>query len=144
MAKRSGDVEHIVVHCTATRPSQDIGLTDIDAWHRHRGFLGCGYHLIIKRDGTVEHGRGLDEVGAHARGFNHNSIAVALVGGVTEEDVNVPENNFTDNQFTSLREVLTELKEAYQSAQILGHRDLPNVNKACPSFDVQEWLDSWD
>ena len=28
----------------------------------------------------------------------------------------------------------------YAGAQVIGHRDLPNVNKACPSFDVKEWL----
>ena len=25
-------------------------------------------------------------------------------------------------------------------AEILGHRDLPNVHKDCPSFDVKRWL----
>jgi len=142
MAKRSGEVEQIVVHCTATRPSQNIGVADIDAWHRHRGFLGCGYHIIIKRDGTIEHGRELDEVGAHARGFNHSSLSVALVGGVTEDDVKKSEMNFTDIQFTVLREVLTELTTAHPTAQVLGHRDLPNVQKDCPSFDVKKWLNS--
>ncbi len=142
MAKRSGDVDYLVVHCTATRPSQDIGLSDIDAWHRHRGFLGCGYHVIIRRDGTVEHGRAMDEVGAHARGFNHNSISVAMVGGVTEHDVKEAECNFTDIQFAVLRETLNELEAAHPNAQTLGHRDLPKVTKACPAFDVKAWRES--
>ena len=139
MAKRN-KTDYIIVHCTATRPSMDIGLTEVDAWHRHRGFFGCGYQLIIRRDGIVENGRTLDDVGAHAKGYNHNSIGIALVGGVTEDDVNISENNFTDIQFDVLADVITTLQLSYGDLEVLGHRDLPDVNKDCPAFDVREWL----
>jgi len=139
MANRSS-TDYIVIHCTATKPSMDIGFTEVDAWHRHRGFLGCGYQIIIKRDGTLEEGRPIDAVGAHARGFNHKSIGIALVGGVTEDDVKVSENNFTPEQFSTLADVVTTLQLTYPTAEVLGHRDLPDVQKDCPSFDVREWL----
>ena len=36
------DTKFIVVHCSATRPSQDIGAKEIDRWHRERGFMKIG------------------------------------------------------------------------------------------------------
>jgi len=139
MAKRSS-TELIVIHCTATRPSQDVGRDELDAWHRHKGWFGIGYHFVIRRDGTLELGRDEEKAGAHARGFNHNSVAVALVGGCAEDDIKVAENNFTTAQFDSLEELIKELQINYPDAKVLGHSDLEGVTKECPSFDVRDWL----
>ena len=43
--------DYIIIHCTATRPSQDIGFEEVNNWHRARGWIGCGYHFIIRRNG---------------------------------------------------------------------------------------------
>lgn len=146
------DVRYLVVHCSATPPNMDIGRKEIDLWHRQRSFFMIGYHLVIRRDGTVETGRPIDQPGAHAVGFNDVSRAVCLVGGVKADDKNkngkiedgelVPENNFTPAQFAALEKVLREWKQAFPLAQVVGHRDLPSKHaqlKACPSFDVQAW-----
>lgn len=110
--------------------------------HRQRGFFEIGYHKVIGRDGLIENGRPLDRQGAHAAGYNHLSVGVCLIGGVSERDIAIPENNFTPEQFESLRAVLSELKGKFPGARICGHRDLPKVAKACPSFDIGEWLES--
>jgi len=138
MAKRSS-TELIVIHCTATRPSMDVGRVEVDAWHRHRGFLGIGYHYLIRQNGLLEEGRDSEQVGAHARGFNATSISVAMVGGVTEKDVTISEDNFTDEQWVTLKALIERLTELYPDAEVLGHRDLPNVSKDCPAFDVKTW-----
>lgn len=127
----------IVVHCAATRPSMDIGLREIRQWHRQRGFLDVGYHLIIRRDGTVEHGRDLGVVGAHVQGHNSTSVGVCLVGGV--DDAMRPEDNFTVPQQAVLYDTLKDLKRTYPGARIVGHNEL-DAGKACPSFNVQDWL----
>jgi N-acetylmuramoyl-L-alanine amidase len=132
------DVDHIVIHCSATRESQDIGAADIDRWHRQRGFLKIGYHYVIRRNGDVEVGRPLDEPGAHARGWNHRSIGICLAGGVMPNG-RTPEDNFTVAQWDALDRTLKYLRYKFPQADIVGHRDLPGVNKACPSFDVAEW-----
>lgn len=126
----------IVVHCSATKPDMDIGVTEIDHWHKRRGWLGIGYHAVIRRDGTLEWGRHPSESGAHAKGHNKNSIAICLIGGVDEN--NDPEDNFTQSQMQSLEAILDVYQRAYPDADIVGHRDLSD--KACPSFDVKEWL----
>ena len=133
----SREVNLIVVHCSATNPNMDIGAHEIRSWHiNDNGWSDIGYHNVIRRDGTLEHGRDLAESGAHAKGYNANSIGVCLIGGVDIE--NNPANNFTDKQFATLRGYLDTMAEIFD-ANILGHRDLPNVNKACPSFDVRDW-----
>lgn len=107
--------------------------------HRKRKFLDIGYHYVIRRDGSLETGRPPLTTGAHAKGFNKNSIGVCMVGGVSEEGE--PENNFTYSQFTTLKSLLNLLpKLTSNKVEILGHRDLPDVAKECPCFDVKEWL----
>ncbi len=66
------ETKYIVIHCSQTRPSQNIGAKEIDRWHRERGWLKIGYGKVIKRDGTVEQGRGDDEIQAHVKGYNQH------------------------------------------------------------------------
>lgn len=129
---------YIVIHCSATRPSQDIDAKEIDHWHRSRGFLKIGYHFVIKRDGTVETGRDLEAVGAHVKTLNRESIGICMVGGVTEKDHTVPENNFTEDQWVSLYTLVQDMMGEYPMAKVIGHNEVSS--KACPSFDVQDWL----
>ena len=132
-------VEYMVVQCAATRPSMDVGVKEIKRWHLQRGFFDVGYHYVIRRDGTVEKGRPDDQPGAHVSGFNSRSLGICMVGGVTEKDVNKAEDNFTEAQWASLKEVLTKLRGTFPKAAIVGHRDLAR-GKACPSFDVKTKL----
>jgi N-acetylmuramoyl-L-alanine amidase len=133
-------VKFLVVHCSATPASMDIGAREIDRWHRAKGWTMIGYHFVIRRNGSVEVGRRIDQVGAHAAGFNSRSLGLCLVGGLSE-DGRTAVDNFTAIQKTMLRTRLNMLKSAgYKHAEVLGHRDLPNVHKDCPSFDVRSWF----
>lgn len=144
------DVRYLVVHCAATSANLDIGAKEIDRWHRERGFFSIGYHYVIRRNGTVEDGRPLDQPGAHVRQYNSISLGVCLVGGVDGVDKNadgritadewVPQANFTPEQIYMLRIVLDEWKVKWPNAEIVGHRDLDS-GKACPSFNVKKWLE---
>lgn len=132
-------VDYLVIHCSATKDTQDIGAAEIRKWHRERGWFDIGYHYVIRRDGTVEKGRPDTQPGAHARGFNHVSLGICLVGGVAD-DGKKPEANFTAEQWEALHVLVEDLLCDYPHADVLGHRDLPNVNKGCPSFDVRAWF----
>lgn len=128
----------IVIHCSATPPFMDIGLSEIDYWHKQRGWNGVGYHDIIRRDGSLEFGRNINDVGAHVHGYNQESTGICMVGGVNEN--HDPENNFTEKQFdTLINRSLKFHKLLFPEAQIVGHNEL-SPGKACPSFDVQAWL----
>lgn len=130
--------DRIVVHCAATPPSFEGGAREIHSWHRQRGWQGIGYHFVIDREGAIEIGRQLMQAGAHAEGYNARSVGICLVGGVDHKQQ--PEDNFTVEQKQTLRDLLLWLRAKFPSAVVLGHRDLPGVKKACPSFDVRGWM----
>jgi len=147
-------IDTIIVHCSATRASQMIGAATIRKWHtdpkpQGRGWKDIGYAYVIDRFGVIHLGRDLDgdgdvdeEIGAHALGHNAHSIGVCLVGGVAE-DGKTPEANFTPHQMNNLDALLGLLKKRHgDDIVIIGHRDLPGVAKACPSFDVAHWLET--
>lgn len=134
--------DFIAIHCSATGSKTDVGAKDIDKWHRAKGWKCIGYHYVIRRNGTVEEGREEATIGAHVENWNANSVGICMVGGVNADDINKAENNFTPEQFASLKQLLIDLKVRYPKAKIQGHRDFPNVKKACPSFEVKDWLKS--
>lgn len=130
---------YIVIHCSATRPSMNVGAAEIRKWHLDKGWSDIGYHFVIKRDGTVQKGRDQDAVGAHEPTRNATGIGVCLVGGVSEKNFTIPENNYTPQQWASLEALVGKLLKQYPKAVVQGHRDCPNVRKACPSFDALAW-----
>lgn len=130
--------DYIVVHCSATAPSDDIGVDEIRRWHvEQNGWRDVGYHFVIRRSGSVEEGRPVNATGAHAKGFNTSSVGVCLVGGVDESYDD--DCNFTHAQYESLRALLITMQDKYPNARVLGHRDLPGVRKSCPCFDAVAW-----
>jgi N-acetylmuramoyl-L-alanine amidase len=131
--------KHIVLHCSATRPNMDIGVKDIRRWHQAKGWDDVGYHYVLRRNGRVEKGRAEQDVGAHVARYNASSLGICLVGGVNQNDFTKPENNFTAEQWTALRDLLAVLIRKYPDAKVLGHRDFPGVSKACPCFDARTW-----
>lgn len=127
------EVKYIVLHASDTPAEMDVGVEEIRMWHLRRGWFDVGYHYIVRRDGTIENGRPTDRPGAHARGFNDVSLGICMVGGKDGE------NNYTDDQWDAVAGLVTGLKVAHPDSEVLGHRDLPNVNKLCPCFDAREW-----
>ena len=76
-------IDRIVVHCSATTPTMDIGVGTIRGWHvLERGWSDVGYHFVITRDGEVQTGRPIERSGAHAKGFNKHSVGICYVGGL--------------------------------------------------------------
>lgn len=143
-------INHLVVHCSATRATADVDAAEIRLWHKRQGWTDIGYHYVIKRDGTLEKGRPDDQPGAHVYGYNSKSLGICMVGGVDASGKR-GENNFTPAQFATLKTLLTTLSARYPNAKVLGHRDLsPDRNgdgkitrdewlKECPSFNAIDW-----
>ncbi len=131
-------IKQIAIHCSATPEGVDFSADDIRGWHLQRGWSDIGYHFVIRLNGDIEEGRPIEKTGAHVKGYNSQSIGICLVGGL--DDNQQPKATFTDNQLIALEGLLTGLSAFCPNAEILGHRDFPNVHKACPSFDVRHWL----
>ena len=126
-------IDLIVVHCSATREDRPYPVTTLIADHAKR-FGITGYHYYITRDGQTYQTRHEQLVGAHARGYNQHSLGVCYEGGL--DCHGNPDDTRTPRQKRALLRLLRRLKTQYPDAQILGHRDLPNVHKACPCFDA--------
>lgn len=122
----------IILHCSAVRPGQRSSAQDIDRWHRARGWKSIGYHFVVRRDGTIETGRRIEEVGAHCTGHNRYSIGICYEGGLDEDGR--PCDTRTAEQKQAMRRLLAALKKDYPKAVIVGHNTFSN--KACPCFDA--------
>ena len=95
----------------------------IHAAHLANGWAGIGYHLYIRKDGSVFEGRPLYTVGAHAVGFNQTSVGVCFEG------------NFENEKMSALQlkkgsEVILYLMKQFPAAKVVRHRDL--CATACP------------
>lgn len=142
-------ITKLVIHCAASPNGRRLSTPAlnaaqvIDEWHRVRGFkrewrrraefnpgLGhIGYHWVIDTDGHLFTARAVDEVGAHAAGHNQDSLGLCLVGT----------DAFTLAQWAALRQLVGDIRQQWPIVQVMGHRDLPDVHKTCPGFDVYAW-----
>lgn len=127
-------IDEIIIHCSATPQGRPFTVEDIHRWHLANGWKnGCGYHFVIHLDGEVKAGRPLNLLGAHCVGHNATSIGICYIGGCAP-DGKTPKDTRTAEQKSSLRLLLSALRERYPHARIHGHRDF--AAKACPSFDA--------
>lgn len=132
----------MVMHCAATTPTMDIGVSEIRQWHLDRGWNDIGYHLVIRRDGTIENGRDMYTQGAHALHFNRVNgqitLGVCMAGGI--DSAGNVEDNFTDAQWKSMYGVIVSFKNANPDAFLCGHHDLKgHESRGCPSFDPKKY-----
>ena len=141
----------IVIHCSATEEGEDFDISDIDRWHKKRGFNRVGYHFVIKLDGTIQTGRELSMIGAHVSGHNKNTIGICYIGGLGADKK--AKDTRTDAQKESLRWLISAIKNTIKGGAaftVKGHRDYsPDQNgdciiqtyeriKDCPCFEVME------
>lgn len=151
---KPNDIDAVVLHCSATREGQDVRMSDIDKWHKERGFACCGYHYVIDLDGKVEVGRPLSMDGAHCntkglsgKPYNKHSVGICYVGGL-DKNGNAKDTR-TEAQKKAMRELIDSLMDKYPIIEVIGHRDAsPDQNgdgqitknewiKECPCFDVK-------
>ena len=123
-----------------------------------RGWKQVGYTDIFRIDGTVERlvNNNEDtivdpwEITNGASGYNSVSRHVVYAGGC---DKNMkPKDTRTPAQKAAMAKYVREFHAAHPDVRIIGHRDLsPDLNgngiiepcewmKACPSFEVSDWL----
>jgi N-acetylmuramoyl-L-alanine amidase len=128
-------IKRHIIHASASPKNRDIGVKEITKWHQERGFKTVGYHYVIRRDGTIETGRPLEQIGAHVQGHNKDSIGTCLVGaGLSMAD-------FTPEQLNALKGLHEELARRFPNLTLHGHREY--ANKSCPGFNVRDLIPVW-
>lgn len=128
-------INKIIIHCS---DSEFGDASDIDQWHKERGWSKIGYHFVVLNgyhdkgklteadDGFIELGRDPQQQGAHTQWHNANSIGICMIG----------KHDFTEKQFKSLANLLRGLLIQYKLKidDIYGHKDFSH--KTCPNFDI--------
>ena len=128
-------IKYIAVHCTATPQTTSIDSIK-NYWKTNLGWKMPGYHFIIKPDGEAVKLLSVDEVSNGVKGFNSETINISYIGGV--DKAGNPIDNRTEAQKATLLKLLKEFRAKFPNAVIQGHRDFPNVKKACPSFNAKK------
>lgn len=135
------NIDTIFMHYTATYDDDDIGRDEIDQMHKANGWNGIGYHFVIRLDGTVEKGRPVEQVGAHVKGHNEDSLGIVLVGGLRREtgpDIGV--DTRTPEQKASAKMLVSKIMEFFPIKEVRGHMDVAATQ--CPAYDAGAWWQS--
>lgn len=146
----SREITEVVVHWTGTFLNQDIGSEEVHEWHTQRGFSGCGYHYIIRKDGRLQRGRPINKVGAHAldNGHNNRSIGISFVAGYncmsgTPNRGNyVNSGSINEKQFAAFDQFMKNFYKVYPGGQAFGHVDTDDKGKQDPGFDVETYVNN--
>jgi len=140
-------INRIIIHCSATKSSVDYSPTQLIADHKARGFRTCGYHYYIQKNGDVNKMRPIEQIGAHALGYNAYSIGICYEGGLDKNGK--PSDTRTLEQKVTLNLLVKQLCSEFPIKYISGHRDLsPDIDgdgiveaeewiKECPCYDVK-------
>lgn len=125
-------IKKIIIHCSDSEDSLDIGFREIDEWHRLRGWLSpsgisCGYHFIIRRFGKIEQGRPVAEIGAHVEGHNSDSIGICVVGRKKFDPVQI------DVLYRKVKDLMIQYNVPVD--KVFGHYEF-QPNKTCPNMDM--------
>jgi len=119
----------IIVHHTVT--AEDADALDVNRMHKARGFSGIGYHALVHRarggDWVVSDGRDDENVGAHAKGANADSLGVALAGDYSDAPPEPAALGMLVGQCLSWC-----LQHGLSADDIHGHRDVGTTATACP------------
>lgn len=144
-------LKYLVIHCTATPEGRDVTSDEIRRWHTDpvskggRGWKQVGYTDLIHLDGTVERlvanneDANVDpwEITNGAKGYNTVSRHIVYVGGLAS-DGKTAKDTRTGEQKEALKQYVLDFRKRFPDVRIIGHNEI--AAKACPSFDVQEWL----
>lgn len=146
-------LKRLVLHCTATPEGREVTSDEIRAWHTNpvsrggRGWKQVGYTDLIHLDGQVE--RLVDnnedskvdpwEVTNGAAGYNSTSRHVVYAGGCAK-DGKTAKDTRTPAQKKAMETYVKDFHRRFPNIRIVGHNEL--AAKDCPSFNVQEWLES--
>lgn len=144
------ELKYLIIHCTATREGREVTSDEIRHWHTDpitkggRGWKQVGYTDVFHLDGSVERmvrnneDMTVDafEITNGAKGYNSVARHIVYAGGVDIKGK--PKDTRTEAQCKALANYVRDFHRRFPQVRIIGHNEV--APKACPSFDVQQWL----
>jgi len=144
-------LELLVIHCTATPEGRVVTPADIKKWHlspipQGRGWKQVGYSDMILLNGDLVNLVPYDEndevekweITNGAVGINGRARHIVYVGGMDVLNQNAKDTR-TERQLTTMIGYIYRTVALHPDIKIAGHNQF--APKACPSFDVPQWLD---
>jgi N-acetylmuramoyl-L-alanine amidase len=141
-------LKFLVIHCTATPEGREVTAEDIRNWHlKGRGWSRVGYTDLIHLDGTISNLTPFDhddeveawELTNGVRGKNSISRHIVYAGGGIGNKEHPAEDTRTMDQENTLAAYCFLMVARHPDILIAGHNQF--AAKACPSFDVPDWLE---
>lgn len=127
-------VDRIFLHHTTgeQRADKAAWVRAIQRFHiESRGWSDIAYNLLVDADGVCYVGRGLGRTGAHTRGYNSTSVAIAYLGDGSQD---VPAA-----ATRAIRRAVEDCDLWFgRELPVFGHRDVGNT--ACPGDVLYGWL----
>jgi N-acetylmuramoyl-L-alanine amidase len=129
-------IKYIAIHCTATPQTATVASIQ-RYWKDSLGWSSPGYHFLIEPNGNTHQLLDFNGVANGVKGFNKESVHISYIGGVNKNGT--PVDNRTDAQKKAILECINCIIDWSDNKCLIiqGHRDFPNVKKACPSFDAK-------
>ena len=144
-------LRYLIIHCTATPEGMSVDADMIRRWHLSpppsgRGWRRVGYSDMILLDGRVVNLVEYDdndyvepwEITNGAAGVNDASRHVVYAGGC-QSDMRPKDTRTAAQRATMIRYVFDCVRK-HPDILVAGHNQF--AAKACPSFNVPEWLRS--
>lgn len=128
----------IIIHCTASKCNKNLTIEQIHSMHIRNGWAGIGYNYYIDLNGIIWEGRPEDYSGSHTTNHNSKSIGICYCGGLNE--LGKPCDTRNQLQISAMKWLCRYLHKKYPNATFHGHKEF--ANKACPCFNVNEWIQS--
>ena len=127
--KKLEEVKYLIVHHTGRTIDFPLFIKI-----RHiflRRWEDIGYHFLITTSKVCK-GREEHLQGAHTYRYNQNSIGICIIGDFNERKP-------SEKQLKTLCSFLAQKAKEYgvKSENILGHKELPGVNKDCPGKNIE-------
>ena len=143
-------LKYLVLHCTATPEGREVTRSEIVKWHTAeppigRGWKVVGYSKIIHLDGCVTNLREYNddpwiqsgEITNGVKGINSVSRHFVYSGGIAASG-GKPKDTRTPEQLAVMEALVKKEIKNNPELLVAGHNQFSN--KACPSFDVPNWL----
>jgi N-acetylmuramoyl-L-alanine amidase len=144
-------LELLVLHCTATPEGRIVTPEDIKKWHLSpiavggRGWRQVGYSDMILLNGKLVNLVPYDEndeverweITNGAVGINGRARHIVYVGGMDVLNIK-PKDTRNEQQLNTMVGYIYRTINMHPNIKIAGHNQF--ASKACPSFNVPEWL----
>ncbi len=133
-----GPIKALIVHHTAT--ARGVGYNGIYQIHvEENGWSDIGYHYFVPGPDydlfpdakPFLYCRPFDRMGAHAKGHNRGTLALAIAGDNTVEG-----RGWTPRQIQAGQRVIDAFQLLYPGLPVLGHREVADT--LCPGVDLRD------